>query len=203
MARTRAADYDNKRRSILDRSARAFACEGYNKTSMAQIAKICGFSKGLLYHYYENKEALLTDILRTHLDELLTCVRKAVETKHPPVEQLRVLCTALLNAYEHADAEHKLQLNELGFLPPEKQMDLKALERQLVEIFANAIVEANPALKTTPKLVKPLTMSLFGMLNWSHLWFRPDGDMDRAGYANVVTTLIVNGSAPLVSSPSM
>jgi TetR/AcrR family transcriptional regulator len=71
MARTRATDYDDKRRAILDRSAELFAEHGYDRASMSKIAEACGVSKANLYHYYNDKEELLFDVIRFHLEELL------------------------------------------------------------------------------------------------------------------------------------
>ncbi|HAT87374.1 TetR/AcrR family transcriptional regulator [Cohaesibacter gelatinilyticus] len=200
MARTRAADYGSKRRSILDQSAKVFAAQGYDKTSMAQIAKTCGFSKALLYHYYENKEALLTDIIQVHLEELLNEVQAAVNGDLPPKAQLQALVTALLLAYEDADDKHKLQINELSFLPKERQVGLKQLERDLVTIFADAVIAASPAVASRDKMIMPVTMSLFGILNWTYLWFRPTGDLTRTDYAELVTNLIIDGTRHLQSS---
>lgn len=194
MARTRAADYDDKRAGILKQSARAFAQQGYDKTSMAQIAKICGFSKALLYHYYENKETLLIDIIRTHLEELVDAVESAQGTTAAPEDQLRAICRALMGAYEDADSEHKLQINELSFLPLEKKQEIIALERKLVSQFARAVAAANPQMEPGDARIKPITMSLFGMLNWSYLWLKPEGGLTREAYADLVVTLLLKGS---------
>ena len=202
MARTQAADYGSKRRSILDQSAKVFAAQGYDKTSMAQIAKTCGFSKALLYHYYENKEALLTDIIQVHLEELLDEVQAAVNADLSPKDQLRALVTALLLAYEDADDKHKLQINELSFLPKERQVGLKQLERDLVSIFADAVIAASPAVASRERMIMPVTMSLFGILNWTYLWFRPTGDLTRTDYADLVTNLIIDGTQHLQSAAS-
>jgi TetR/AcrR family transcriptional regulator len=40
-------------------------------------------------------------------------------------------------------------------------------------------------------------MSLFGMINWSYLWFRPEGPMTRAAYADLVTQITVDGISSL------
>ena len=58
MARTRATDYDDKRRAILDRSAELFAAHGYDRASMSRIAEACGVSKANLYHYYRDKDEI-------------------------------------------------------------------------------------------------------------------------------------------------
>ena len=42
-------------------------------------------------------------------------------------------------------------------------------------------------------LLTPVTMSLFGMMNWMYMWFRDGGRVSREDYADVVTTLILEG----------
>jgi TetR/AcrR family transcriptional regulator len=197
MSRPRAADHDLKRRAILDRSAELFAERGYARTSMSEIAEACGSSKALLYHYYENKERLLSDLLEAHFIKLEEAVGFADAAGAPPVERLRRLVAALLAAYEGADALHKVQINELSALPLARQQELKAYERRLVNLFASVLRNINPSLAKGNRLLKPVTMSLFGMINWSYLWLRPAGPMSRAAYADLVTQIMVDGIARL------
>lgn len=70
MARPRANNYDDKRRAILDRSAELFSEYGYDRASMNRIAAACGVSKANLYHYYKDKDELLFDVIRVHLEDL-------------------------------------------------------------------------------------------------------------------------------------
>jgi TetR/AcrR family transcriptional regulator len=197
MARSRATDYDEKRRAILDRSAELFAEYGYDRASLNEIAKACGISKANLYHYYKDKESLLFDVIRYHLEELLEVVENADQPELPPESRLRELCTALLEAYRDADAQHNVQINGLRLLPLERQAELKGMERELVTIFSAAVLGVAPQLKGT-KLLKPVTMSLFGMLNWHYLWFKSTGAVTRAEYADIVTKLITDGTSNIL-----
>jgi TetR/AcrR family transcriptional regulator len=196
MARTRANDYDDKRRAILDRSAELFAEHGYDRASMSKIAEACGVSKANLYHYYKDKEELLFDVIRFHLEELLEVVEAADRPDLEPDARLRDLVAALLEAYRDADAQHNVQINGLRLLPADRQAELKGMERELVRIFSDAVAGVAPQLKGT-KLLKPVTMSLFGMINWHYLWFKSNGDVTRADYAELVARLIVDGTRNL------
>ncbi|WP_315836008.1 TetR/AcrR family transcriptional regulator [Bradyrhizobium prioriisuperbiae] len=200
MARSRASDYDDKRRTILNRSAELFSEHGYDRASMNKIAEACGVSKANLYHYYKDKEELLFDVIRFHLEELLETVEAADHPELPPPERLRDLVGGLLEAYRDADSQHNVQINSLRFLPPERQAELKAMERELVRIFSDAVLGIAPQLKGT-RMLKPVTMSLFGMLNWHYLWFRDGGDVTRADYADLVTKLISDGTRTLRAQP--
>lgn len=193
MARTRALDYDAKRQVILQQSAKLFAQFGYPGTSIAMIAEACGVSKALLYHYYPDKEAVLFDILLTHLDDLIAGVEAAVEAA-PENERIHAIAAALLEAYRDADAEHQIQIANLKLLPADRQETLRALERRLVTFLADAIAAELPGIGRGP-LLKPVTMSAFGMLNWHYLWFREGKGLSRADYATLVTGLIKSGAA--------
>lgn len=193
MARPRSSDYDEKRRRILRQSAELFASRGYDRASMSAIAAACGVSKAALYHYYRDKVELLFDVIRFHLEELLEAVEAANREDLPPIDRLHALVVALLAAYDGADAQHTVQINELRLLPPDQQEELKLMERELVKLFSKAIAAVSPSLKDTA-LLKPVTMSLFGMLNWAYLWFKSSGTLSRDDYAALVTKLIVDGT---------
>ena len=198
MARTRAEDYDTKRLAILHRSAELFAQLGYTGTSITMIAEACGVSKALLYHYYSDKEEVLFDILSSHLQVLVAEVEKAARSTKNPQKRLHALAAALLEAYRDADAEHQVQIANLKLLPEARREPLLAMERTLVNVFADAIAAAVPDVGRGP-LLKPITMSLFGMLNWHYLWFREGKGLTRAQYARLVTQLITTGAGPAIA----
>jgi len=193
MARSRANDYDDKRQAILDRSAELFSAHGYDRASMNKIAEACGVSKANLYHYYKDKEGLLFDVIRFHLKELLEVVEAADDQVTQPELRLRGLIAALLEAYRDADSQHNVQISSMRFLPKERQAELKRMERDLVVIFSSAVSGVAPHLKGT-KMLTPVTMSLFGMVNWHYLWFKSTGSVSRAEYADLVTRLITDGA---------
>lgn len=197
MARKRANDYDNKRQAILDRSAELFSAHGYDRASMNKIAEACGVSKANLYHYYKDKEGLLFDVIRFHLEELIEVVDGADHPDLPPEARLRGLIAALLEAYRDADSQHNVQISSMRFLPQERQAELKKMERDLVVTFAAAVAGVAPHLKDT-RLLTPVTMSLFGMVNWHYLWFRSTGSVSRAEYADIVTRLVADGARNLL-----
>jgi TetR/AcrR family transcriptional regulator len=99
--------------------------------------------------------------------------------------------TAILDCYRDADAEHKIQINHLGQLAPDQQAALKGLERRLVDVMAGIVVALNPALP--PAAVKPLTMSIFGTLNWKYMWFREGGPISREDFARMITAMFATG----------
>jgi len=56
------ADFDERRKLILDNAARLIAESGYAHTTIGDIADVMGVSKPVIYHYYRNKDALIRAI---------------------------------------------------------------------------------------------------------------------------------------------
>lgn len=195
MARPLAADHEDKRRAILKAAATLFAMQGYDRASMSEIAGACKVSKALLYHYYANKEQLLFDIIRAHLDDLVAAVESIGEGT--PRAQLRAMIGALLEAYRFADEEHQIQISAMKRLPPERVAELVELERVLVRGFSRAIIALYPALEGAPHVLKPVVMNLFGMLNWKFMWFREGGVISHDGFADIVMVMIEEGARAL------
>jgi len=192
MARPRAADHEEKKASILAVSAELIASEGYDRASMAMIGRRCGVSKALLYHYYDSKQALLFAILSEYLDFLRASLADIPEGL-TPAKRLRALVGALLAAYEDADAEHKILINDIALLPDALQGEIRAREREIVAIFAEALSALPWRDGQRERLLKPATMSLLGMLNWLYHWYRPGGGISREDYADLATSLMVGG----------
>ena len=194
MARPIAKDHDAKRAAILKTAAGYFADHGYDRASVSQVARACGISKSLIYHYYDSKEQLLFDILHSHLTQVHDAVTAVSCPGAHPETHLRHLVADLLMTYRGADAEHRLQLQSTTALSPQQQQDLAKIQRTIVSIFATAIQDIAPDyLQDAPSDLRPLTMSLFGMLNWFYLWHQPGRGLSRSAYGDMATDILLGG----------
>lgn len=194
MARTRANDFEEKQRGILQNAATVFAEQGMDKASMSQIAAHAQVSKALLYHYYPSKDALIFAIITGHLEELDAEISAADDPGLPPEQRLRKLVGTVLECYRGADNEHKVQLNATAALSDEQRAEITKIERRIVRHFSTVLHDLNPDLDQKQRpLLMPVTMSLFGMMNWVYMWFRDGGRISREDYADVATTLILEG----------
>ncbi|TYC53103.1 TetR/AcrR family transcriptional regulator [Rhodobacterales bacterium] len=194
MARTRASDFEEKRHGLLLTAANVFASQGMEKASMSQIAQEAGVSKSLLYHYYPSKDALIFAIIHSHLTILDEALEEADDPSLPPDERLQKLVLTVLDSYRGADDQHKVQLNAGPALSDEQKSEIVAIERRIVRHFSKALKDIHPQLDTPERpLLMPVTMSLFGMMNWVYMWFKEGGRISREDYAKVATTLILEG----------
>jgi AcrR family transcriptional regulator len=177
----------------LKQAAIYFADHGYDRASVNGVASACGISKSLIYHYYDSKEQLLFDILHSHLTALYEGLI-ALQPAADPEVQLRQLVRKLLQMYRGADAEHRLQLQSTTALPKAQRHILADIQRSIVNEFSQAICAAAPEyLGQDSDHLRPLTMSLFGMVNWFYLWHQPGRGMSRESYADLATEILLGG----------
>lgn len=200
MARGRAASYEDQRGMILARAAALFARQGYPATTMNQVAEATGLSKATLYHYYRDKYALLVQIADDHVSRLVAMVEGLQAQPLAPEARVREFVTRLLAEYAHAQDAHRVLTEDVRFLQPEDAQHIKDKQRRVTAGFAAALAEWQPA-QAAAGLTKPLTMLLFGMVNWMFTWLRPDGELSHEALAPIVADLLAGG-VPAVRVPA-
>jgi AcrR family transcriptional regulator len=200
MGRGRAAGYDGQREMILARAAHLFARRGYSGTSMKEVAEACGLSKAALYHYCRDKDSLLVSIAEAHVSRLQALVSEVAAQPLAPPQRLRELIRRILVEYADAQDAHRVLTEDVKFMQPADRERVLAQEREVVAGVAQAVGDLRPDLREAA-LGKPLTMLLFGMINWLFTWMRPGGALDHAAIAPLVTDLFLGGLAAVQVPP--
>ena len=87
MARTDPVD---RRGDLLAHAERLFRERGYRDTRMADIATEAGVAKGLLYWYFESKEALFLAVVHDMREKLQAAQLEAIGDRTAPLERIYV-----------------------------------------------------------------------------------------------------------------
>jgi AcrR family transcriptional regulator len=192
LARPRSADFDLQREQVLARAAQLFATRGYTATTMQELAAACGVSKATLYHYVQDKHALLAQITLGHVARLEDLVAQVRARGLPAQDHLRELILRFMQAYAQAQHEHRVLTEDVKFLDELERQAVLDAQRRVVAAFATAIAALRPELQVR-QLGKPLAMLLFGMINWTFTWLRPDGPFTHESLAPLVVQLFLGG----------
>ena len=193
MARPQSPDYDKRRDSIVRMAARLYARQGFNGASVADLAKACRTSKSLIYHYFPAKDDVLYQVMVEHLDALVEAAREATRGGTAE-EKLRALTLAFMRLYVGAQDSHKVLLNELDNLAPQPRSEVIAKQRRIIATVEDLIRQIRPE---TGPLALPLTMLFFGMINWTHTWFRSEGRVSAESLADMAVELMLGGLSSL------
>ena len=99
-----------RRQQILAAAAQCFREHGFHGASIAQISKIAGMSAGHIYHYFENKEAIIGAIVAQDLETLLTLtaeLRAACNVRNALIERA---AEGVLDQLDPASAALKVEI---------------------------------------------------------------------------------------------
>src|SRR5512144_1611687 len=194
MSRVRADDYEDKRQGILDAAAVLFAQAGYANVKMMDIAKACGASKSMLYHYFPKKEDVLFEIMTEQLQSYLDATEAVVALPSPPEERLRELVTMWIRRAAEARARITVLMYEYKFLSKRQRTVVGDVARRLIERVSGLVAEVNPGLKRVgPVHPRTYTLLLFGLLNWTEVWFRSTGPIGAEEMASMIYHLFLDG----------
>ena len=90
---------DARRGKIRDAAVRVFARKGFHNARVGDIAAEAGVAHGLLYHYFESKDALLESVFRETWSAMLDLIREVEESGEPAREQLRRVAAVVLRTW--------------------------------------------------------------------------------------------------------
>lgn len=195
MARTQAADYDERKLVIVEAAASLFASRGFNGASVADIAERCKTSKSLIYHYYESKEDILYDVMISHIRALEAAAADALAGTAEPEQKLHDLTQLFMALYVGAADRHKVLLNDLDYVPKARRAEIVAVQRGLIERVRTLLIEIEPGLAKQEGASLTAAMLFFGTINWTHTWFNPKGAVTPEALADMAVDLTLGGIA--------
>lgn len=203
MARTQSKNYPEVRESILKSAARLFADRGYPNTSILDLANACKSSRGALYHYFESKEQILNEILKTHLEAVLAELQTIAAAEHEPMPAFRALMRRLMRMNSQNQAEQTTLLNEMNQLDQQTLAHVTQLQKQIVDLVTEALSRLDDTGRMTPENRKVYGMMLLGALNYSYIWYDPAGAIAPETYADMTVDAFIAGfGRPALGAPA-
>lgn len=73
------------REKIIKEASKLFISQGYNKTTIRQIAEVSGVGRGHLYYYFKKKEDILLHLYRDILDKLYVYINENLNPNSDPL----------------------------------------------------------------------------------------------------------------------
>jgi AcrR family transcriptional regulator len=98
---------------ILDAAARAFATHGVDQTSIDDIARDLGATKGKIYHHFGSKSELVCAIRKQSVQLTLERVRPQFDAAMPPPEKFHAMAKAHVIAMISELAYHRVVVEEM------------------------------------------------------------------------------------------
>ena len=175
MARTTGSRSDITGPRIEQAALSLFARHGYAAVSMRQIAAEVGVQAGALYNYIPDKQTLLFDLLRGHMEALLVAFKDDLSLC--PSDRLRAFVHFHIGFHAHRRDAVFIAYMELRNLTPENFAQIDRL-RQRYEGCLETILKDGVALgRFQVSDSRIATRAVIAMITGVSTWFREDGGL--------------------------
>ncbi|MBS4218110.1 TetR/AcrR family transcriptional regulator [Bacillus sp. FJAT-49711] len=132
----------DRKRLIIDAATKSFSLFGYKATTMDQVAKIANVGKGTIYTFFNNKEELLSEIIKSLITEMKAAAEKTIQDELSFYENATLAIYELLKFRKQHQLTIKLfqEERELG-TPAVKEM-MQKVEMAIINYIKEKVTEA-------------------------------------------------------------
>ena len=199
------------RQEILRAAARLFQQQGYDATSMNDVAAALKLSKGGLYHHFQSKDEILFHIMSHAMDiteeRVINVVRRIdgasldraradVTRTDVTEERLRTLIRLHIQlVLSPEDREITVMLHENHPLPPALRRKINGRKKDYLHFVEHLIADVQRK-RSSQSSVTPraAALALVGMINWIYQWYKPDGPLTGDALVRQYTDIFFHGA---------
>ena len=178
---------------ILGHAAQVFCDKGYEGASIRDISRSSGVSLAGLYHYIKSKQELLYLIQIHTFKTIVARLENNLTGVTEPVEKLRILVRNHLDYFLRHPVEMKVLAHEDEALEGAFRKEVLEVKKRYVEIALDIFEEMRRtgiARRLNPRVA---VLSLFGMMNWTYTWHRPEMDPQADALAETIAGMFLHG----------
>ena len=185
---------DSRLPLVLDQAARLFRTQGFEGTSVRDIARAVGMQPGSLYCHFATKEDLLAAVYVKGVQQISDAVQTVVSRHTDPWDRLEAACVAHLESILRDDDYAQVVIRVRPADVALAQQHLIALRNRYEALFVD-LIKALPLKRGTDRRI--FRMMLIGALNSSQTWYRSNGRYAPRAIARKFVALLRQGQEVL------
>lgn len=171
-ALTRVTKSNAKEKAVLSSAARLFRQQGFQATSLRDIAKTAGVLLGSIYYRYPTKEDILITLMERAITSLTQAIREEIEPISDPVEKLRLGLRAHLRTLLSGDDAVFILLHEWRTLAGNPRRRMISLRDQYEQFWMELLEAAsNTGIIREGVDLKLVRLFGFGAVNSVAQWY--------------------------------
>jgi AcrR family transcriptional regulator len=183
---------------LLDAAAACFTEKGYAGTSLDDVARHMGATKGRIYHYFASKSELMHAVRKRGMDINFAAIRPAFNSNLPPLAKFRAMAKAhALNMIEE-QAYQKALFDNLhlhitrGTKPDNDDLmdDFIAERRQFENMFREVLIAGQEHGVFDIKTVSYALHTVVTTLNSTIYWYSPRPDETATDRQEIAVELV-------------
>ena len=174
---------------IAEGAAQLFVRNGYDGTSMRELARRVGLKPSSLYGHVKSKQELLFRVMERLMDEVLANAQEALRGSNEPAELVGRLVRA--NICQTGPIETALLQSELKNLKPRYRAEIVRKQREYRNLWLGVLSVGTDQGIFKIKDAKLIFLGIDGALTHVERWFKPGGRLSREEIAAVFTDWIL------------
>lgn len=159
----------DRRRIILNAAAELFSTQGFDRTTIRDIAGQAGLLPGSVYHYFSSKEDLYMAVHQEGFRSVMLQLQAAVDEASDPWERLKRAFTVHINGMVGGSAIDRLTGHSLALTGHRRLLDMIRADRDAYEDVIKALITDLPLKPTVNRTL--LRLQLLGAMNWVYVWY--------------------------------
>lgn len=182
---------------ILRESAKLFAANGYDGTSVQDIASAVGIKKASIYHFFADKAEIHSTIVVASITRLAALVEERQRGSRTAAGKVEAFARAhAQHISESAPFYFTAALGYREIRDPDAKAKVQRM-RDGYEETLRAIIRAGIESGEFRELdVKLAARAIISCLNWMARWWRPNGPESAETIASNYVELIIRGFLP-------
>jgi len=164
-----------KRKEICKTAVKLFVEKGFEKTTIRDIARFTGINSSSIYYYFEDKESILYEILIDIMNDSLKKLRKIADSGIDLKEKIYAIIRMHTKVYGVDAVRMELITHNQKAITQEHWVELKSKQKEYAKIVAGIIFKMKAEGRIADLDPMVCTFALFGMIQWSYSWYKPDG----------------------------
>jgi len=180
--------HEERRALFLETAAGLFESKGYKNTSVEDITGELGFTKGVFYYYWKNKQEIIQEIHNRGLELVNERLDRVMAEESSPAVRLE---EAIRNHVETVMQDRSVIAVLLGnFDFSEETLEGRRAYTRRFQALVEAAIAAGAVRDLDPKL---LTFAILGLCNSVAQWYRPDGRLPAEEIRDVFASFAAHG----------
>ena len=193
MARTIGSNGARTAEAIRQAGVKLIYRHGYEAMSLRQLAAEVGLQSGSLYKYFENKQNLLFDIVRDHMEDLLGKAEADLAGITDPLARLKTFSAFHLRYHMTRMAHVFIANMEIRSLDEAHRAVVVGLRRRYEGLLEGILRQGAAQGVFEVREPKVATYAIISMLTGICMWYRPGGRLTQDELVEIYTGLVVSG----------
>jgi AcrR family transcriptional regulator len=195
MTRTIGSSGEKTAEVVRAAGLRLIYAHGFEAMSLRQLAAAVGIQPGSLYNYFDNKQSLLFEIIKTHMAELSANLRTSLRGIEDPVERLEAFASFHLRYHMSRKELVHIANSELRSLEPDNLAAIIAMRKDYEGIAISILADGarSGVFKISDSRVA--AYAIIAMLTGLCEWYRPEGRLSGDDLVEIYLQQIMRGVA--------